>query len=399
MTPGLGRDVRIAAVIIGGSALGDAAALVALVLRVHHDGASGWAVTALLLAASLPPMLLARPAGTLVDQLDSRVLMVGCALAQALLCLPLALASSIELMVVLLAGLAAMGTVAGPARAALVPEMVGPAQLLRANAVLRAATTVGRMAGWPLGGYLSGLLGTGGVMLLNSASFVALAAGAMLIRTRRLPALGRAPRGRGGLRVWVNGTVQPLVTLMAGSISLVLLFVASTNVVQVYLVKDVLGASDVDYGLTGACWMGGMLLVVPVMSRGRCTARALTTMIVAGEAVTGIAMLGVGLGSSLLVVAAWYLVGGLSSSAIVIAGTALVQLLSPAFARGRVLAAYGALANAATAVALVLSVPLMSVVGSRGVFLAAGAMAVAAAVLTSGAWRLIPACPIGTPTR
>ncbi len=53
-------------------------------------------------------------------------------------------------------------------------------------------------------------------------------------------------------------------------------------------------------------------------------------------------------------------------------GTALVQLLSPASARGRVLAAYGALINAASGVALVLSVPLMSVLGSRGVFFVAG---------------------------
>jgi MFS family permease len=395
MARGLGRDIGITAVILGGSALGDTAALVALVLRAHQNGDSGWAVTALLLAASLPPMLLARPTGALVDQVDSRVLMVGCALAQALLCLPLALAPPVWVMTALIAGLAAMGAIAGPARAALVPEMVEPAQLLRANAVLRAATTVGRMVGWPLGGYLSGLLGTSGVMLLDSASFVALAAGAMLIRSRRLPTLDCGPRYRGGLRVWVDGTVQPLVRLMAASIGVVFLFVASTNVVQVYLVKDVLGASDAGYGLTGACWMGGMLLAVPAMTRGRCTARALTTMIVAGEAVTGIAMLGVGLSPSLPVVAAWYLLGGLSSSVIMTTGTALVQLLSPASARGRVLAAYGALVNAASGVALVLSVPLMSVLGSRGVFFVAGVMAVTAAVLTSGARRLTPTSLIG----
>jgi MFS family permease len=373
-------------VILGSSALGDAAALVALVLRAHQDGGSGWAVTALLLAACLPPMLLARPAGALADQVDSRVLMVGCALAQALLCLPLALASPVWEMAALMAGVAAMGAVAGPARAALVPEMVEPAQLLRVNAVLRAATTVGRMVGWPLGGALSQPLGTGGVLLLDSASFMALAAGALLIRSRRRPTLDREPGHRGGLRVWVDGAVQqPLVRLMAGSIGVIFLFVASTNVVQVYFIKDVLGATDAGYGFTGACWMGGMILAVPMIVRGRCTARALASMIVAGEGVTGIALLGVGLSPSLPAVAAWYLLGGLSSSTTMITGTALVQLLSPASARGRVLAAYGGLANAATTVALLLSVPLMSVVGSRGVFLVAGVMALAVAVLTSGA--------------
>ena len=90
MLRGLGRDVVVTAVIVGCSVLGDVAAQVALVLRVHEDGNSAWAVTALVLAGNLPAVLFARPAGELVDRYDSRTLMVGCALVQALMCLPLA---------------------------------------------------------------------------------------------------------------------------------------------------------------------------------------------------------------------------------------------------------------------------------------------------------------------
>src|SRR3954454_13180158 len=110
MMRGLGRDVMVTALIMGGSALGDAAAQVALVLRVHEGGGSAWAVTALLMAGILPAVFLARPAGTLVDRYDSRVLMVSCALLQALVCLPLAVSSSIGMMVVLMAGLAVLAT-------------------------------------------------------------------------------------------------------------------------------------------------------------------------------------------------------------------------------------------------------------------------------------------------
>jgi MFS family permease len=385
----LGRDVAVTATIMGGSALGDAAAQVALVLRVHEGGGSVWSVTALLLAGNLPGVFLARPAGVLVDRHDSRVLIVGCALVQALVCLPLAVSSSIGVRAVLVAGLAVLTTVAGPACSALVPDMVDTQHLLRVNAMLRGATSIGRMAGWPLGGFLIGMLGSGSVLLLDAASFAVLAAGAMVIRTRRVPGRASGACPRGGVRVGVGGIVDPVLTLIAGSVGLVLLFVSTTNVVQVFFVKDVLGASDAGYGMVGACWMVGMVLAVPIMAPGRCTRAALASMVVASEAVTGVAVLGAGLSSSLVMVGVWYLLGGLGSSSMMVAGAALRQLVAPREARGRVLAAYSTLVNAAIVGALGLGVGLMSVLGARGVFLAAGALAVVAAVLAAGVlWNM-----------
>jgi MFS family permease len=390
MLRGLGRDVMVTAVITGASALGDAAAQVALVLRVHEGGGSAWAVTALLMASILPAVFLARPAGTLVDRYDSRVLMVNCALLQALVCLPLALSSSIGTMVALTAGLAVLATVAGPARNALVPDMVGAQHLLRANAVLRGATATGRMAGWPLGGFLTGLLGGGPVLLLNAVSFAVLAAGAMLIRTRRIPGPASGPRPRGGLGVRFHGTMDPVLTLVTSSFGLVLLFVSTTNVVQVFFVKDILGASDTGYGVVGACWMVGMVLAVPIVAPGRCTRGALALMVIISEAITGLAVLAAGLSSSSAMVGVWYLIGGLGSNSMMITGSALRQLVAPREARGRVLAAYNTLANAAMAAALGLGVGLMSWLGARGVFLTAGALAVMTAALTAVALRIVP---------
>lgn len=391
MVRGLGRDVAVTAMIMGGSALGDAAAQVALVLRVHESGGSAWAVTALLLAGNLPAVFLARPAGALVDRYDSRILMVGCALLQALVCLPLAVFSSIWVMVALVAGLGVLTTVAGPARNALVPDMVGPQDLLRANAVLRGATATGRMAGWPLGGFLTGMLGSGSVLLLDAMSFAILAVGAVMIRTRRVPGAVSGCRPRGGVRLWVGGTRDPVLTLVIGSLGLVLLFVSTTNVVQVFFVKDVLGASGTGYGVIGACWMVGMLLAVPFVAPRRCTRSALAALVVGSEVVTGVAVLGAGLSPSPVIVGVWYVLGGLGSSSMMIAGAALVQLVAPREARGRVLAAYSTLTNAAMVAALGLGVVLMSWLGARGVFLAAGALAVMAAALAAGVLRIMPA--------
>lgn len=184
--------------------------------------------------------------------------------------------------------------------------------------------------------------------------------------------------------MWASGTGDSVLPLVAGSIALVLLFVSTTNVVQVFFVKDVLGASDTGYGVVGACWMVGMVLAVPLMALGRCTRGALAALAVGSEAVTGVAMLGAGFSPSPVIVGAWYVLGGLGSSSMMIAGATLVQLAAPREARGRVLAAYSTLTNAAMAAALVLSVGLMSWLGARGVFLAAGALAVTAAALAAG---------------
>jgi MFS family permease len=73
-----------------------------------------------------------------------------------------------------------------------------------------------------------------------------------------------------------------------------------------------------------------------------------------------------------------------------IAGAALRQLVAPREARGRVLASYNTLANAAMVAALGLGVGLMSWLGARGVFLAAGALTVMAAALTAVVLRILP---------
>ncbi|MBV8995751.1 MAG: MFS transporter [Pseudonocardiales bacterium] len=390
MLRSLGRDVAITAVIVGCSVLGDVAAQVALVLRIHEDGNSAWAMTALLLAGNLPAVLFARLAGELVDRYDSRALMVGCALVQALICLPLAVSTSMGVMVALVAGLATLTTVAGLARNALVPDMVTEQQLLHANAVLRAANAVGRMAGWPIGGFLTGLLGSDSVLLLDAVSFGTLAAGALVIHTRRVPKPARRPLRGDKVRAPAGMTIDPILPLIASSVGLILLFVSTTNVAQVFFLKDVLGASDTGYGVVSACWMVGSVLAVPIVAQSRCSRGTLVLMVIISEAATGVAVLGAGLASSPVVVGVWYMLGGLGSSSMLIAGATLRQLVAPREARGRVLAVYNTLVSAGVVVALGLSAVLMSWLGARGVFVVAGVLAVTAAMLTGGVVHVVP---------
>lgn len=385
----LGRDIAITAAIMGTTALGDSAVQVALVLRVHETTGSAWVVTALLLAGNVPAVLLAVPAGAIVDRCDSRVLIVGCALAQALACLPLAASSSIWVMVTLISVMTVLAAVTRPACNALVPDMVDAKNLLRANALIQGAMAAGRTAGWPLGGFLTGMLGARPVVLLDAVTFAVLAVGAMIIRTRRIPSPTHDGSRRDKVRAWRGATVDPVLPLITVSAGLVMLFISTTNVAQVFFVKDNLGASDTAYGVIGACWMAGMVAAGPVVARGRCTRTALSVLILAGQTITGIAVLGTGLSSSPIAVGIWYVLAGLGSSSMVMAGAALVGLVASDETRGRVLAIYCTLANAAAVPAMILGVGLMSWLGARGVFVAAGALVVVATALAGAALKRV----------
>src|SRR3954449_7271171 len=80
------RDVYILAGLRGLSFAGDIMAATSITLLLQAKGAGSYAVMALLLAAALPPALLAPVAGTFADRFDSRKVIVTVATLQALIC-------------------------------------------------------------------------------------------------------------------------------------------------------------------------------------------------------------------------------------------------------------------------------------------------------------------------
>src|SRR3954471_2604068 len=84
-------DVYLSATARAVSNCGDLLAATALVLALQARGAGGYAVAAVLLAAAVPPVLLAPLTARLVDRVDSRRLLVSVGLGQVAVCTALAL--------------------------------------------------------------------------------------------------------------------------------------------------------------------------------------------------------------------------------------------------------------------------------------------------------------------
>jgi MFS family permease len=131
------------------------------------------------------PMLFSSFAGVLIDRWDRRRIMIICSLLQAVGLLPLLIVhntSSVWIIYVVQFFEASLSQVTLPAESALIPLLVGEQFLIPANSLRSVSQSASRLIGAALGGLLIGLLGLGGIALIDAASFFLV--GLMLILIR-----------------------------------------------------------------------------------------------------------------------------------------------------------------------------------------------------------------------
>lgn len=180
------RDLTVLAAGLAVSTTGDAAALVALLLRLQPHG-SGW-VAALLAAELLPYILLAPVTGRVVDRFVTRAVLLVALAGQAVVCVPLAFAADRRAIVALFAAVTALSAFVRPATSALVPVITGDGPAQRGYARLATGTGLGWIAGPAVGGLLSGGFGPTTAVLADAATFAVLTLACATIRARRRPA-------------------------------------------------------------------------------------------------------------------------------------------------------------------------------------------------------------------
>ena len=148
------------------------------------------------------------------------------------------------------------------------PRIVGEERTPRALGTMQATIMIAGMVGPAAGGLLSGWGGSGLVFAVASGCYLAMGAAAMLIRTRRGTAAERAgkenPALLDGLRlIRRDGLVWALVL---GALFFITVGEA-TNVLEVFLARDELGATETQYGLLAASFGLGMASGAGVASR------------------------------------------------------------------------------------------------------------------------------------
>ncbi|MFH9979822.1 MFS transporter [Streptomyces sp. NPDC017179] len=173
-----------------------------LVLSLTGSSAAVGITTAL---QFLPMLLFGLYGGVLVDRLPKRPTLLATQSAMAVTGLALAaltLTGQVQVWHVYVAAFAVgLATVLdNPARQSFVSEMVGPKQLQNAVSLNSANFQSARLIGPAVAGVMITGVGTGWAFLANGLSFVAPIAGLLLMRSRELHVVERAPRGKGQLR-------------------------------------------------------------------------------------------------------------------------------------------------------------------------------------------------------
>ena len=373
----MSRDLRLLAGAVFLSAAGDLLALIVLALQVHARTGSGVAVSALFATTLVPVVALAPLAGLVADRFESVRVLVVASLAQAGVAVALAFSGDLAAILALSSLLTAGNAFGQPAEFALVPAVAGRRSVTKATGVVEAARYAGFAAGPVLAAALA-VFGPQAALLVNAASFVAIAAAAGALRARRPPSGGGRQRQRAldGFRLLRGDRV---LRATIGAAVGALLFISASLTVEIFYLKDVVGAGDTAYALLVCAWMAGMVCGATGLAR-RVPARLVAAVALVALAVQGAGM-GVQTAWAILPVAfAGYVVGGVGHGVKNVLLRALLTVRVPEALHGRAFAAYNAARNTAELGAVGAGGVLVSALGPRAALLLAGLGPIVAAI-------------------
>jgi MFS family permease len=277
------------ALLLGGMAvslLGDFVFNTTLVVWIAVDLARGqtWAplaVSGVLIAATVPILLVGPLAGVFVDRWDKRGTMRRVALAQAVVVALLLAASGVVPLPFVTGGhlpllwtlgaiylvvflVNALGQFVTPASIALVGDVVAEPERPRAASLLQVAGALAIIVGPPLAAPLLLTFGPWWALLVDAASFVVgfLTLSAMRVSRERAAQVAGAPGSvagefLAGLRYFLTNRV--LVTVLVAA-SIALLGAGALNALDVFFVTENLHADPHLYGLVGAATAVGTLV-------------------------------------------------------------------------------------------------------------------------------------------
>lgn len=394
------RDARIALVARALSTAGTSVTSIAAILLLYNGGVGALGVAAFLAALVIPAIATMGIAGRVADTMDSRVVLVAASLLQAAAVTALGFEHGTAMIFVSGVVISFAQAFAQPTWSALIPRIVGDERIGKAVSWQQGLAAVASPIGAGLGGLLVTLDDVAWGFWADAATYLVLAAAAMLIRTRRHGAIAPVADGAlapvagesrdvaapadpvdtgwiAGLRIVARDRI--LFPLFSAIIVFVVL-VEGVNPVEVFLVRDALGATNWQYGLSEFFAGAGGIIGAAVAGRlATDTQRGRAAVIGFGGAGLLLVVMGVApnfwvYGVVLTLMVAAFGTGNATTGALLMSRTSDAQ-------RGRVSAALNGLARTGSLIALGLGGVANALLGARPTFVVAGiAGAVAMAV-------------------
>ncbi|WP_412541370.1 MFS transporter [Longispora sp. K20-0274] len=380
MTP-LPRQIHAVSAAFAVTMLGDGLAITALMLDFHDRHAGAGAIAALFAAMSLPAVLLAGVSGRIADRVPPRRLLPPVGAALAAVCVGMAFAGPVPLLIGLFAVLSALMTIVMPAVFVAVTRSAPGDLLSRATGRVSAGASLGVLLGTALGGFLLDRLTLRDVLLIDAATYLAI-----LLAGFAFPRLGPGeehPRAdRSGFLVGFRALRGHSLVFRLLVLGAVLGFaIQLMNVAEVFLVRDDLRGSGTAFGaLTMVCAAGQM---AGAWFAGNHLARRPTaTVAFVAAGVSGLLILGIAVTYHLPVLFVIMAVEGATGAAFSVAKQTTIGRDVPAEHRGSASAAGSAVNNTVMVLALVAGGTLTSVLEPRLIFAISGGLVLAALALT-----------------
>ena len=268
------RNFRLLFLARGSSVLGSAIAPIALAFAVLDDlDGSATELGLVLAAAAIPQVLFLLVGGVWSDRLRRDVVLIGTDLAM--------FAAQATVAALLLAGvaelwqLAALQVVRGtaqafffPASTGIVPQVIPPAHLQQANALLRLTFSATNVLGAASGGVLVALVGAGWALAFDAATFLASAAFLSRLRLEHTPIAVRnflQELSEGWSEFWSRTWLWVIVVAAAfGNMA----FSGGFVVLGPVVAKESLGGAAA-WGAINACLAAGFVVGGVIMLRVR----------------------------------------------------------------------------------------------------------------------------------
>ncbi len=367
-------------------------ALAWLILDLTH---SPVAVGLLALARFAPFTLLGLFSGVVADRFDNRRTVI---VTQSVQMLFSGLLAAVTLLgtvqtwevyaIATLTGIAVVFDM--PARQNLTVQLVGRDELPNAIALNSSLFNTARILGPALAGIVIAAVGAGWCFAINSASFLAVLGGLLLMRVSELFPLADRVRpkmlagAREGLSYVRHSRELLVLTLMA---AVVMAFAFNVNVLLPVLAKETLTSGPLIFGIITACFGAGALagsLVAATLGKARWS------VMLGSVAAFGVAELVIAPLQNVVLVSALLFVCGICFTTYTAAANSAVQLGTPDHIRGRVLGVYFYAWTAPLPIASPLIGWLCSVGGTELAFVFGGLCALGATVAGAAAMGFMP---------
>lgn len=274
-----------------------------------------------------------------------------------------------------------------PARQAFVVDMVGKEDLINAIALNSSMFNGARIVGPAVAGLLVAAVGEGWCFFANSASYVAVLGGLLLMRVERAPRprpAGTAfERVRAGFRFVARTGPVRAIMLLLGLVSLAGMPYA---VLMPIFADQVLGGGAGALGvLMGAAGVGA--LAGAVLLAARKSLRGLGRWVALGSASFGVSIILFSFSRSFWLSALLLVPAGCSMIVQMASSNTLIQSMTPDELRGRVMAVYSMMFMGMAPVGALLAGTLAGRLGAPATVAAGGAVCLAGAALF---WSRIP---------